>query len=266
MEGKVRLPIRVAIFLYNQTTTTQDKRTGRAGHSGEPTLWIILVTSLWFDVFSGAWWMKQELYRKYRHKTQRHCQQTGWCFDGILTPLMFIHLNHHQDNHQLSNRPWRWGKESAANFLKNLMHEVTMRFWLAKSLNPLRFTFIYLLETSKNQRQQLRKGPIILNLQMVRLRDLLDFAAGRRGWHFGEHSSFGLLKPKNELNRPQSSPNLKLEHQAHHRHLKLTMLTSTSQEKTRFPLNNNYVLDSVYWSLLLWQRVRRDLKVVFPPA
>ncbi|MED6272091.1 hypothetical protein CHARACLAT_026786 [Characodon lateralis] len=53
--GKVRLPTRVAIFLYNQMTSTQDERTGEGRTPGrtDPHR-ILLLMSSWFDVFLGT--------------------------------------------------------------------------------------------------------------------------------------------------------------------------------------------------------------------
>lgn len=99
MDGEGQTPNARRHLLHNQTTTTQDTTgEGRTLAQTDPH-WIILITPSWFGGFLGAWRMEQELHR---HKTQCHCRQTGWCFDGILKPLTFFHLSHHQDNHQLA--------------------------------------------------------------------------------------------------------------------------------------------------------------------
>lgn len=49
------------------------------------------------------------LQKTHTHTAKKHqCQQAGWCYDGILTSLIYIHRIHHRLTiARLPRRPWR---------------------------------------------------------------------------------------------------------------------------------------------------------------
>jgi len=105
-QGRGRLPTFIFVFLYNRTTTTRDERTGgrTLGRTNlHRVIRLILMPSWFSDGFSKGWLPdRNRNFTENAHTAKRHqCQQAGWRYDGMFTPLISIHHYDHRRNHRI---------------------------------------------------------------------------------------------------------------------------------------------------------------------